>query len=61
MIGREGGVLMYGVNALIKEIPWSSLITLSDTGGQNEKSAFGRWPSPDNAGTLMADFQPPEP
>ena len=53
------GKPMQGIRALIKGV-LESLMTSCSLGAPSEKSLTGRELSPDRAGTLISDFQPPE-
>ena len=56
--GQEGGALLNGIGALIKESPQACLVPSAC-----EHAATGIWPgesSLGHAGTLASDFQPPE-
>lgn len=57
-LGHEAGALMKGINALIKETPWSSQPLLP----HENSLPPGRGPSPEPAHTnsLILDFQAPE-
>ena len=54
-----GTTLMNGNNALIKEAR-ENCVTPSALWEHKEKSQPGRGPSPNHAGTLILNFQPPE-
>lgn len=59
LLSQEGGALTSGISALIKESPECSLDPSAPC-RHNEKSAPQKKPSPDQAGTLIAAFLPPE-
>lgn len=64
MISYEGGILMFEICALLKEVPQSSLPLppSDDTMREVGSLPFRRGPSsqPNSAGALISTFQPPK-
>ena len=60
LLGQEGGALMNGISALVKEtqrtlLPLLPLLPCEDTGRRGRSSLDTK-----SAGALILDFQPPE-